>query len=86
MSQSLSEQAHTATIESVKKDAPSQFRVGGTFDGNKVTGGLSIDRKWSNGWGLTGYLRAYWYDQPIVPTDKYGVVVGGELTKTFTHP
>lgn len=77
------EAATKAELAKVKADKPSSFTVGGTFDGHKVTGGIEYQRKWSNGWGATAFARAWWDDAPITPTDKFGVVAGGEVTKTF---
>lgn len=74
---------HAKELAKVKTDAPSRFVVGGTIEGRKVTGGISFQRSWSNGWGATAYARAFWTDQPIIPTDKYGYVIGGEIVKTF---
>jgi hypothetical protein len=79
----LLQQANQAAIDSVKADKPSQFTVGGVWDGDKLTGGVTFDRKWTNGWGLTGYLKAWYDDKPIVPTEKTGVVVGFEGTRRF---
>lgn len=66
MSGPLSEQAHKATIDSVKRDKPSQFTVGGyrSRDG-RIVGGITYDRKFSNLWGFTAYARAYWNDLPV---------------------
>lgn len=79
----LSEQADKAAIDQVKAEKPSQFRVGGTWDGKTATGGISYDRKWSNLWGVTAYAKAYWNDQPVIPTDKSGFVVGADVVKKF---
>jgi hypothetical protein len=65
-------------IDAVKAETPSQFRVGATWDGQVVSGGVSYDRSWKNGFGLTAYARAYWNDTAVIPTNKYGVVVGAE--------
>lgn len=78
MADSLSAQADKAAIEAVKKDAPASFTVGGTFDGHKAEGGLTYNRTWRNGWGLTAYAKAYWNDAPVVPRDRFGGVVGFE--------
>lgn len=73
-------------IEKMKTEKPSQFSVGGSFDGNKAEGGITYDRKLSNLWGFTAYAKAYWYDQPVIPTDKSGYIIGGDLTKKFGGP
>lgn len=70
-------------IQKVQAEKPSQFSVGASFDGKVATGGVTYDRKLSNLWGFTAYAKAYWNDQPVIPTDKFGYVVGGDLTKKF---
>lgn len=57
------------------------FTVGGTFDGKKVSGGVTYDRKWSNGWGITAYAKAFWNDQSVLAHS--GIEAGGKITKTF---
>jgi hypothetical protein len=79
----LADQANKAVIDQVKAETPSQFTVGGSFDGHTVTGGVTIDRKWSNGFGATAYIRAWYNDSAVIPRDKHGIVAGGEFTKTF---
>lgn len=74
---------HTAEIAKTQAEKPHSFTVGGTFDGHVATGGITYDRKWSNLWGFTAYAKAYWHDQPVVPTDKFGYVVGAEVVKRF---
>ena len=85
MSPTLREQAdkHATDLAKVKTDAPSKFVVGGRIEGRKVTGGISYDRKFSNGFGATAYVRAWYDDQPLIPTDKFGYVIGGEGSYTF---
>lgn len=73
-------------VRQVRADAPQQFRVGADFDGQRATGGLSYDRKWSNLWGFTAYAKAYWTDQPVIPTDRFGYAVGFDVSKTFGEP
>jgi len=77
------EAAADKELAKVKAETPSQFRVGGTWNGKTATGGISYDRKWSNLWGVTAYAKAYWNDQPIVPTDKFGYVIGADVVKKF---
>ena len=82
---SLAEQANKAAINAVKVETPSQFTVGGSrrSDGT-IVGGVTVDRKWSNGWGLTAYARAYWNDQPVTPQrSKVEGEAGFEVTKKF---
>ena len=73
MADSLSEQANKAALKSV---TPSQFTVGGyrTRDG-RISGGITYDRKWSNGWGAVAYARAYWHDLPVT---THGPSIEGE--------
>jgi hypothetical protein len=81
----LLEQANQAAIDTVKQQAPSQFTVGGArrSDGT-IVGGVTVDRKWSNGWGLTAYARAYWNDQPVeTHRAKVQGEAGFEVTKKF---
>lgn len=73
----------TAHAEAIKAVTPDSFTVGGRFDGHTFTGGVTIDRKWSNGWGASAYLRAWYNDAPVVPTSKSGVIAGAEVTKKF---
>lgn len=70
-------------IEKVKLELPSQFKVGAYFDGQRASGGATYDRSWKNGFGLTAYAKAYWHDAPVIPTDRFGYVVGVEVTKKF---
>lgn len=81
---SILDTGNEAILEAVKKEKPSKFTVGGSFNGKQASGGLTYDRKWANGWGATAYAKAYWNQKPIVPTDTFGYVVGGELSKEFT--
>ena len=69
----------------VKEQAPAQFRVGATADilNRKAEAIISYDRKWSNLWGVTAYAKAYWNDQAVIPADKFGAVIGAEVTKKF---
>jgi len=87
MSDSLLQQAHQATLDSVRAEKAESFRVGGVVQMSegklRAEGGISYDRKLTNLWGLTAYANAYWNDKPIVPTDKLGFVVGGELARKF---
>lgn len=83
MTDSLSQQAHKAALDQVKAETPSQFRVGASYDGTTVRGGISYDRTWKTGWGATAYLSAWWNDQAVLPQDKRGVVVGAEGTYKF---
>ena len=71
---------HAAELAKVK---PSAFVVGGTFDGHRVIGGVTYQRSWKNGWGASAYVRAWYDDKPVIPTEKTGVMAGGEMTKTF---
>ena len=77
----LTDQANRAALKAVQAEKPQSFRVGGVWDGRTVTGGISFDRAWRNGLGLTAYLRAWYNDAPITPQAKTGVVVGFEAVK-----
>lgn len=86
MPDTLSQQANKAVIDDVKRDKPSQFTVGGRWDGTRIVGGVTFDRTWANGWGATAYARAWWDDLPVSvgrPRKPSGVEVGGEITKKF---
>jgi len=74
----LLDSAHKLALAEVK---PSQFTVGGHFDGKTVTGGVSYDRRWQNGWGLTAYMKAYWTNAPVIP--QKGVTAGVEASLKF---
>lgn len=79
----IRDQSHKAAIESVKKETPSSFTVGGWTNGKHAEGGVTYQRSWKNGWGLTAYAKAYWNDQPVIPTDRFGGVLGGDIVKKF---
>jgi len=75
-------------LKRIKAEAPSQFVVGGSFDGHKVVGGVSYQRSWKNGWGATAYAKAWWEDIGVTPTSPKGeptkgAAVGFEATKKF---
>lgn len=85
MPQSLSEQANKAVLESVRQEKPASFTVGAHADilAKKGEATISVDRRWRNGLGLTAYLKGWWNDTAVVPSEKRGVVVGGEGTFKF---
>jgi len=72
-------------VAKVASENPNSFRVGGTFDGQTVSGGASFNRTWTNGWGATAYARAWWNDTSVIPTGdkKLHGVVGVEGRKSF---
>lgn len=72
-----------AADKELAKVKPDAFVVGGTFDGHKVTGGIAYQRTWKTGWGATAFFRAWYDNKPVIPTEKSGVIAGGEITKTF---
>ena len=81
---SLLDDANKAALAQVKKDTPQSFTVGGTFNGKRLEGGLTYNRTWSNGWGLTAYARAWWEDLPVsTHTPKLQGAAGAEVTKRF---
>lgn len=79
------EEESAKELSKVKSETPSQFVVGGTFDGHRVTGGLSYNRSWKNGWGATAYAKAWWQDQSVtaVGESQTGGVIGVEGVKKF---
>ena len=78
------DQANRAALAQVRTEKPSQFTVGGSFDGKRIQGGVTYDRKLSNGWGATAYLRAWWDDLPVSTTTRTPrISAGGEVTKRF---
>jgi hypothetical protein len=79
----LLEQANAAAIDSVKADKPSQFTIGGHYDGQRITTAITYDRKWTNGWGATAYARAWWDDLPVSVSRKPRLGVGAEIVKKF---
>lgn len=80
---SILEAGNKATIDAVKAETPQTFTVGGSFDGARVDGGITYNRTWKNGWGATAYAKAWWNDSAVLPKDKHGIVVGGEVVKKF---
>ena len=84
MSQSLSEQANQQAIEAVRTGKPSSFTVGGSVRDGKLVGGVTYDRTYKNGWGLTAYAKAWWDDLPVsVGTKRPKVEAGAEIVKKF---
>ena len=80
----LTDQANRAALKAVQAEKPSQFTVGGSFDGKTLVGGVTYDRKLSNLWGITAYANAYWNDLPVsTHTRKPRVVAGIEAVKKF---
>lgn len=79
------EEQSAKELAKVKSETPSQFVVGGAFDGHRVTGGLSYNRSWKNGWGATAYAKAWWQDASVTPvgTSQTGGVIGVEGVKKF---
>lgn len=82
----IRESADKAALEAVRKEKASRFTVGGTIapDG-AIVGGITYDRTWKNGWGLTAYAKAYWNDLPVrVNSAKPTKVEAGfEISKPF---
>jgi len=79
------EEQSAKELAKVKSETPSQFVVGGTFDGHRMTGGLSYNRSWKNGWGATAYAKAWWQDASVTPVGEkhVGGVIGVEGVKKF---
>lgn len=80
---SILDLGNKSVIDSLKAEKPSKFTVGGSFNGRQAEGGLTFNRTWKNGWGATAYAKAWWNDSAVVPTDKFGYMVGGEAEKKF---
>jgi len=84
MGDSLSEQANKAALAEVKAQKPQSFTVGGSFDGKRLQGGVTYDRRWSNAWGLTAYLAAWYDDLPVSTHTKLPKVKAGvEVVRRF---
>ena len=77
------EAANQSVIDDVRKNKASQFTVGGFVKDGKLHGGVTFDRTWKNGWGVTAYARAYWDDLPVSVQRKPTVEAGAELVKKF---
>lgn len=82
---SILESGNKAAIDSVKKDKPSSFSVGAHADILAKKGDVvaSYDYKWTNGWGITAYAKAWWNDQAVVPVERKGVEAGVDATFKF---
>ncbi len=78
---SLLQQANEAAVTQVQAEKPQQFTVSGLTDGKGAIAMITYDRKWTNGWGLTAYARAWWDDLAVTPHPKFGA--GGEVSKKF---
>lgn len=73
-----------AEVAKIVASKPSSFTVGAHTNGRGVTGTLTVDRKWSNGWGATAYARAWWHDTSVTPGGPAsGVSAGIEGHRTF---
>ena len=83
---SLRDQANKAMIEAVRKEKPASFTVGVAADvlARRAEVTVTYDRKLSNVFGLSGYIKAWWHDAAVLPQDKTGVVFGAEGVYTFT--
>lgn len=79
MSDSLSEQANRKALDAVK---PNQLVVGGYYKDGKLFGGVTYERKWSNGWGVAAFARA-WVEGKAVTPQKASIEAGAEVTKKF---
>ena len=82
---SLSNQANQAMIEAVRSEKPSSFTVGVAGDVLARRGELTLtyDRKLSNVFGLSAYLKAWWHDAAVLPQDKTGILIGAEGVYRF---
>lgn len=80
MSGPLTALANQAMIDAVRKDKPSSFTVGVAADVLAKNADLTItyDRKLTNALGLSAYLKAWWHDAAVIPSDKKGLAVGAD--------
>jgi len=78
------EAATEETLKQIRDRKPSSFTVGGQIKDGRLVGGVSYDRTWKNGWGLTAFAHAYWLDLPVsVGRAKPTVAAGFEAVKKF---
>lgn len=80
---SILESGEKITLESVKASTPSKFTVGGYYKDGTIVGGVTYDRKWSNGWGLTAFARAWWNDLPVTAHDGTFTLHAGHAEAGF---
>lgn len=79
---SLRDQADKEAIDQIRADKPAQFTVGAYIDADgKLRGITTYDRKWTNGWGATAYMRAWWDDLSVTAHPK--LEAGVEVVKRF---
>jgi hypothetical protein len=85
MTDTLRDQANKAAVDLVKAEKPQSFTVGGSLDvGTRTaTGGITYNHSWKNGWGATAYAKAWWNNAAVIPSDKFGAVIGIEGVKKF---
>jgi len=76
------ESANEQALKEVRARQASQFTVGGYVLNGKLVGGVTYDRTWKNGWGMTAYAKAYWDDLPVSVKRPKGEA-GIELVKRF---
>jgi hypothetical protein len=77
-------QSGKAQADKVVRETPQSFTVAVHTDGHQVGGGVTYDRKWSNGFGMTAYLNAWWNDAAVTPNTKTtGIEAGIQGTKRF---
>lgn len=74
-----------ATIDAVKAEKPNALVVGTHADilAKKADATVTYHRSWSNGWGVTAYVKAWINGTAVVPTERAGVEVGTEATYKF---
>ena len=80
---SLLDQANKAALDQVRADAPQSFTVGAHYDGQTVSGGVSYNRTWKNGWGGVGYAKAWYRAESVEVKPVSDVQAGVEVTKKF---
>lgn len=76
------EAATEEALKQIRERKASQFTVGGQIIDGKLQGGVTYDRTFKNGWGLTAYAYAYWHDLPV-SVKRPKVEAGAELVKRF---
>ena len=68
--------------DQIFRPSPTWWRM--TRLGKKLQGGVTYDRTWANGWGLTAYARAWWDDLPVsVGSKRPKTSLGVEAVKRF---
>lgn len=85
MTDNLPQQTHQSMLDKIKAEKPSAFTVGTHADilNKNADATVTYDRKLRNGLGLTAYLKAWWNDAAVVPSEKRGITLGAEGSVRF---